>query len=532
MITAGPGARYSRRRLLRVATLGPLGAALLAACGGSGAATGTTSGGASVSASASLSTGSTSAASSTAPGTTAGATTAASSGSATMSAAAGTTTSSASAAASKAGPKPTPTPASGETRKGAGTTVERGYGWGGATEIHTWETLGAKMGTELTAFNVHWLTANNNTKLLTAIAGGTPPDVAVGNAPYPEFWARGAAVPLDDMIAKSKVVNKTDIPQASWAYASYKGKTYGVPAIEAFVRYGLCLDMTNLAKLNVDPKTLSWDWDTLTQMQQQLTQKAANGSVSVIGIDPLDSMGGAFGGGNPFYWGQAWGIEYFDEQNNTFNFDNAQLVDAMTTVKKVYDIAGGAQAVAGFHNSYGTWATSPTSAFPSGVEDMQIDGYWDAGWVAHSAPGRQFAYTWPAVPAARKGFKFQSTGGHSAFLPKGAKHPAEAFQLIEYLVGDSAAQTIFDGSGFLGARLSFLSKVDASKYPGLDFFINTAKQNDKLNSIPSNPIESYTSTQWGTALQNVLYGKVQPKDALQQLQQQVTNELKQRFPNG
>ncbi len=500
--------RYSRRYLLRVAAVTPLGAALLAACGGSGAAS------------------SSSTAASSAP-----ATVASSSAAKATSASASSTQ----AAAPANAPQPTPTPAAGETHKGAATTIDLWYGWGGATEIKTWEALGKQMGQALTGFNVHWITANNNTKLLTAIAGGSPPNVAVGNAPYPEFWARGAALPLDAMLAKSTAVTKTDIPASSWSYASYKGKTFGVPAIEAFVRYALCMDATNLKNVGIDPKTVSWDWETLTQLQQQLTKKAPNGSISVLGIDPLDSMGGTMSGGNPFFWADSWGIQYFDEPTGKFNFANDQLAEAMATIKKLYDIAGGAQTVSGFHNSYGTWATNPTSAFPSGVEDMQIDGYWDAGWVAHDATSREFAYTWAPVPTSRKGVMFQSTGGHSAFLPKGSKNADQSFQLIEFLVGDTAATAIFDGSGFLGARKSFLGKLSQAqiaKYPGLDWFINSYTHNDKLYSIPSNPVESFTATQWNTALQNVLYGKAQPKDALAQLQQIVTNQLQQQFPNG
>ncbi|MCL4544138.1 MAG: extracellular solute-binding protein [Chloroflexi bacterium] len=427
-----------------------------------------------------------------------------------------------------AAPKPTPTPVSGETHKGASITVDLWYGWAGANAIHTWKALGAQMGKDLSSFNVHWITADNNTKLLTAIAAGTPPNVAVGNAPYPEFWARGAAQPLDDLIAKGKVIDRKDVPAASWSYASYKGKTYGVPEVEAFVRYSLTIDATNLSETGINPSTISWDWDTLTQLQQQLTKKASNGSISVLGIDPLDAMGGAFGGGNPFYWGQAWGIQYFDEHSGAFNFDNGQLAEAMLTVKKIYDIAGGARAVTGFHSSYGYWTGNPTAAMPSGVEDMQINGYWNPGDLALTSPHRSFVYTWPAVPTSHKGFKFQSTGGHSGFIPRGAKNSEEAFQVIEFLYGDTAEGIIFDSTGWLGARTSYLQKVDAKRYKGLEWFLNSAQHNDQLNGIPSNPIESFTATQWQTALQNVLYGRAQPKDALKQLQQVVTNEYKQR----
>lgn len=425
------------------------------------------------------------------------------------------------------GPKPTPTPAAGETNRSAATTVDLWYGWGGATAIATWQAMGKQMATALPNFNVHWITADNNVKLLTAIAGGVPPDVAVGNSPYPEFWARGAATAIDSQIAKSKVINRTDIPAPYWPGAMYKGKTYGVPAVEAFAPYALCLDMTNLANSNVDPKTLSWDWDTITQLQQQFTKRAANGSISVLGIDPLDAVSGGY-----VYWAQAWDVQTYDEQAHTFNFANDQFVEVLNIIKKLEDIAGGAQAIAGFQNSYGTWTESPTAEMPSGVEDMNINGYWAPGELFHSSPSRKFAFTWAPVPVSRKGFKMQEDRSHKAYLPRGVKHPDQGFQLIEFLVNDQAEQTIFDNTGWLGARQSFLAKVDVNKYPGLDFYINSVKTADKTYTEPTDPIDGFVGTQWNTTVQNVIYGKAQPKDALAQMQQAVNNEIKQRFPNG
>ncbi|MFI5268738.1 MAG: hypothetical protein ACHQ7M_15290, partial [Chloroflexota bacterium] len=160
----------------------------------------------------------------------------------------------------------------------------------------TWQALAKLMGQNLAQYNVQWKSGNNKTGLLALVAAGTPPDVVVGNADYPEDWAKGVATDLDSYIAKSKEINKTDIPPASWAYASYKGKTYGVPALEAFVRFGLVIDNTILQPKGIDPSTISWDYDTLIQLQQQLTTK--NGAADqVVAFDPLDAMGGGFGGG-------------------------------------------------------------------------------------------------------------------------------------------------------------------------------------------------------------------------------------------
>jgi hypothetical protein len=46
------------------------------------------------------------------------------------------------------------------------------------------------------------------------------------------------------------------------------------------------------------------------------------------------------------------------------------------------------------------------------------------------------------------------------------------------------------------------------------------------------PIQGFCAQQWNTAQSNVLYGKSTPQAALRQLQQIVTTELQQEFPNG
>jgi ABC-type glycerol-3-phosphate transport system substrate-binding protein len=273
------------------------------------------------------------------------------------------------------------------------------------------------MADALTGFNVHWIVADDSTKLLTAIAAGTPPAVAVGNAPYAEFWARGAAQPLDAYIAKSKVITRTDIPAPYWSLSSYKGKTYGVTEVEVGPRYGLVLDMTNLQKYGINPTTFSWDWDTLTKLQQETTVKAANGSIRVLGIDPLDATGGAFGGAISLSWGLAWKLQYYDEATHTFQVDTEQFIEALTVLKKAYDIAGGARAIAGFHSSYGTWTESPTAAMPAGVENANIDGYYAPGELAHSSPHRAFAYTWAPVPASERASRSRCSVGTRVSFP-------------------------------------------------------------------------------------------------------------------
>ena len=67
-----------------------------------------------------------------------------------------------------------------------------------------------------------------------------------------------------------------------------------------------------------------------------------------------------------------------------YNFDNDQMIQAMTMIQKFTDIAG-AEKIAGFTKAYGTWTESPTAMLPSGVEGANINGYWGPGELAKSS---------------------------------------------------------------------------------------------------------------------------------------------------
>src|SRR5215213_8955602 len=99
-----------------------------------------------------------------------------------------------------------------------------------ANVIDWWNGWGGQGGKALdevvTSFNAenHGFTVVRTTvqdvtaKLLTAIAGGNPPDVETGNIAYAEFYSRDGFQPLDDLIDNSKAFKRTDILDTSWNY--------------------------------------------------------------------------------------------------------------------------------------------------------------------------------------------------------------------------------------------------------------------------------------------------------------------------
>jgi multiple sugar transport system substrate-binding protein len=517
--------RLSRRACL-VLFGGGAAAGLLAACGGA-ASVSTGASAAAVSSSAPAATSAVASVSGTgsAPTTSASVT---SQNSTTQAASAGATASTAATGSAA--------PVSSAAAKPAtnGVTVTWWSGWGSSEQDAFAPVATAANQAGLGFTSVHTAQNDAATKLATTIAAGTPPDMEVGNLAYPEFWASGSAIPLDGYLATSTIVKKADLLDASWAFGTYQGKVYGVPAGEAFVRWGLVANVDLLQKRGLDPANLPTTWDDLFDWHTKLTVlDPSTKAITQLGLDPISSMGGSMSGGDPFFSGPSFGLGagYYNEGAATFDLVNTPLENALANIKRFYDAAGGYQAIQAFRKTNGGW-TGAKSGIALGTEAMQINGYWAPGSLAHSAPTKKYVYGWPPVSADRKGTTMQSTGGHFAVLPKGAPHPDQAFAMAAFLTTETAERILLNSEGFLGARKSFLTKIDPKQYPGLDWYLQSPTGAKELWADPVDPIEGFFADNWATTRTKVLQGTLTPKDALGQLQQVVTAHLAQQLGKG
>jgi|GEM_PF-327459 len=441
-----------------------------------------------------------------------------------------TTATSAASTGAAAGPTPTPDFLAAVPVKSGVQAIDWWWPWGGMTGLQALAALAKDFNQTHDNLQVKPLqVATENVKLLAAIAGGNPPTVETGGT-WLDEWLSGAATPLDDYIKQSKVLNMSDLFDTNVAGGKVKGVTYGIPAVECFLRWEASYNQDLLDKHNLKADQLPQDWDTLYQWAKEMDVVQSSGAISVMGFDPLDAEGGVWGA-DPFYWSAALNYKYYDETKGQYTIDSDQMVEAITQIQKFVDLVG-AEKLAGFAKSYGTWTESPTAMFPSGFEGANINGYWAPGELVKSAPGKKFTYGWVPMPTARKGTKLACTGGHYGIIPKGSPHPDLGFQIIEYLNTPAAMDIIYKTTGWLGASKSYLSKVDTSAYPGLDFYVNAAKEATQMWGPFFEPVPSFASDQFYKAVDSVNYHKITPKQAAQQVQEAVMTEVKNRFPNG
>jgi len=360
-------------------------------------------------------------------------------------------------------------------------------------------------------------------KAITAIAGGTPPDVL-----HTAIWAQnqmmaqGQFLPITEWVETSDVIDMDDFLETSWMQCSWEGKIYAVPACEHGFPTGFAYNVDLVKEAGLDPDNPPLTWDEAFEWHMATTKIDEAGNIRVFGFDPKDAVGP-----EQHILEDSWGVKFYDKETMQYNFDDPRVAEWLAYFKRIYDSVGGPEKAAAFGQAYGTWTGSPQARFPSGVEAMIVNGYWMPGELAHTAPDLNVAYTWLPQSKERRGTKVMFCRGAMLSIPKQAKHPEAAFELMEFMTTDAAIQTIFELVGWLVARKSWLAKLDLDAvYKGLDFYIKSIEEADIIVGDARDPLARFTGKQWRDAIEAVIYGDKTPQEAAKNAQEACTEELR------
>ncbi|MCB0085161.1 MAG: twin-arginine translocation signal domain-containing protein, partial [Caldilineaceae bacterium] len=174
---------------------------------------------------------------------------------------------------------------------------------------------------------------------LTAVAGGTPPDVGILGE-YLDFMSRGVVDPLDSYIETSEVISQDKFIPGNWEVIQYQGTVYGIPGFECFVRRGLEFNSRMIEEAGLDPENPPVTWDELFSWHETLTKFDDAGNLVQYGIDPYDAEGGTGPGNDGWFMAESWGFDYFDPDTKEFNLDNEMMVQGLETMGEFIKLIG------------------------------------------------------------------------------------------------------------------------------------------------------------------------------------------------
>jgi hypothetical protein len=407
-----------------------------------------------------------------------------------------------------------------------GTLVRLWSSWGGANFIASWEAIqGSPEWKDVLGNNTFELRdAIGGEAMLTAIAGGDPPEGGC-NIQYLDFMAREALVPIDSWVGSSRIVTKENFISGNWDQCSYQGVMYGVPAIEGFVRFALNYNAELIEEAGLDPDRPPVTWDDTLAWHEKLTKFDRAGNVEQIGLNPYGAMGEGFWYSDGWMVPTSWGWEWFDAGTGEFDLDNEKMIDAFTKLKSFIDIVG-VDNLSAMYSVEGrdTWG----GAYNAKVESMIIEGYWHPGETANEAPDVSVhnRASWLPVPENRRGITVQGAAGHMVVFFKGSKNPQGLFPIAEYLQSTVACDAFFDNLGWLPSTIAYYDTVDASKYPGLDFYFKSAVEAREIYEPARCEITDFASNEFLTLKDQVNRNMLTPAQAAAEMQKRCTDEYK------
>ena len=289
-------------------------------------------------------------------------------------------------------------------------------------------------------------------RLLCAIVGGDPPDLVIFDRYAVAEWAaRGAFMPLDKFIADDKGqpdgIKPGDYYPACWDEATWEGSVYAIPMGTDNRALYYNKDMLAAAGFKDErgearpPRT----WDELADYAVKLSEFVRNSEGKITSIRRIGFIPNY---GNAWFYFYSWLNDgaLLSPDGRTCTLASPENVEAMTYVVNLYDKLGGAPLVEAFRSGFQGGELDP---FLTGRVAMKIDGNWVLDGIGSFRRDLNFGVAPAPVPAKRLAADdpyISWAGGWSWVIPKGAKHPEEAWKLIKWLASKEATLILHDAA--------------------------------------------------------------------------------------
>ncbi len=364
------------------------------------------------------------------------------------------------------------------------------------------------------------------TKILTAVAAGDVPDVMMvfnGGGRVYSLAEEKAILPLADVgDPDSFAAVKEWIFPASWDLATYKGELYGLPQWQQ--AYCIQYNKKLLAEAGI-PDAPPKDLAELDAIAEKLTVYDDKGNIRRMG----------------FYdtWLNRWlphfGGRLLDEQGNpqANHPNNVKALEWIVSYSHKYDI----KKISDFTAAIAGERAGAVDPFLMEQYAMWANGPWVLGTTKEYAPeGFQYGVWNLPPPPGMTGYGTW-TYGDILTIPKGTKHPAEAFRYIRYLTGLDDPETYSSlylmppiGGGRphmppsqkLVDTPAFKKVID--EYPGYEKFLDALFKADRYLFPPKIPIAEFYSSRIGPWVDRARLLEVTPQEALDGLQDEVMKE--------
>lgn len=348
---------------------------------------------------------------------------------------------------------------------------------------------------------------SNNQKFFTSVAAKRPPDVVFVDGPQVAEWAeQGALVELDDDI-RAAGIKQTDYFLPCWEQNEYRSHIYALTYC-ADPNFAFVWNKKDFRDAGLDPSVGPRSIEELDQYVRRLNHWEGTGRnrrLSRVGLIPWAQYGSA---NSIFTWGWAFGGSFYDPKRHLITCDDPRIVRAlewMCTYAREFNVS----KIAGLQAGFGTAELNPLYIGKLSVSCLHISGVEE---IKKYAPNLEYGMTY--IPSPPGGEPHSSwVGGWCMAIPKGSRHPKEAWELLRWLCADPRGTTAVgkETGLFPGYRKSpYFDRI--RNKPGYGMFLKILEE--CRHQRPVMPAQAYYMGALQRAVDNAIYGKKTPRQAL------------------
>ena len=358
----------------------------------------------------------------------------------------------------------------------------------------------------------------DNSRLITAVRGGTSPDIYhMDRFTVASNAANGLVQPITDYV--DQATRDAYLPFAI-EEVTYDDKVWGMP-LDTDAR-ALYYNIGVLKEVGIDPTEFDQSngpvtWDRLLEVSAAASIRDANGTYTRVGFVPYANQAWHY------TYGFSWGASFYDSASCTVTPDDPKMVQAM---QWVYDACASLDA-----NAISAWETPRrVSGYPAQQGSLvtqgvafEVTGDWLVNQYAQYAPDAEYGITYLPVPQA--GMESATwSGGWSMVVPEGSSNVEGATDFIKYMCGEPGQRVYTTETRHLPTLTALTT--DTSLFTEQSSFF-AQQLLPTSNNRPPLPVGSKYWDEMTAAYQAIYLNQSQPAEALAKAKENTQADLQQ-----
>ncbi len=348
-------------------------------------------------------------------------------------------------------------------------------------------------------------------KLLAAIAGGVPPDIAtVWDYMLVTMGESGCFHPLEDRMIEAGFDKDAYLP-GIWEYGVCGDHHWGVPTTLNCLAIYYNKSAAREAGLNPDepPSTV----DELQQWADRLTVFDEDQKLERIGYVPA----------NTILWFWNFGGKVYDPGTGKMTIDHPRNIKALRWMADIYQNVG-VDKWRRFQAGFGGYQ-SPQNPFFIDKMALREDGQWFLRFIQKFAPELDYGVV-PFPDAVDGGPGYTYVSGSFWTIPVGTEHPDEAWKFLRWLISPEQSARFSAEVYNIPPLEETLDRPEFQEIlsDDLQFFIDQFLEG-RARPYPPLPITQIMVEKIGQGSERVFSGRVDAKTALQKIDRDLQRDL-------